>query len=100
MFISQEELSGALGDSLTNEVVARLRRLAQVPQLQLQILSRAALSEMWGENDYALEKYLAVHLAWSIEQERYTVSQNQLFLTAGHLQTRYGTPVYLVFEKT
>ncbi len=52
-----------------------------------------------GKDDYALEKYLAVHVAWSIEQKRYTTSPKQLIVTAGHLQTRYGTPVYLVFEK-
>ena len=99
MPVSHEELVAALGEPLTNEVVARLRRLAQIPATQLTTLSRSALSEVWGAQDYALEKYLAVHIAWSIEQQRYTKSHNQLFITAGHLQTRYGTPLYLVFER-
>src|SRR5690606_13755723 len=28
-----------------------------------------------------------------------TSSESQLYVTAGHLQTRYGTPLYLVFER-
>src|SRR5262249_57831330 len=47
---------------------------------------------------FALKKYLAVHVAWSIEQEQFTVNDNQLVLAAGSLQTRYGTPLFLVFE--
>jgi hypothetical protein len=99
MTFLHEDLIAAMGEPLTNEVVARLRRLAHIPPLQLTALSRSALSEVWGADSYVLEKYLAVHVAWSIEQRRYTTSQDQLFLTAGHLQTRYGTPLYLVFEK-
>ncbi len=99
MFIAHEEMLAALGDSFTNEVVARLRRLAHIPVPQLTALKNAALSEVWGTDEYALEKYLAVHIAWSIEQQRYTLSNNQLFVTAGHLQTRYGTPLYLVMER-
>lgn len=99
MCVPHEELVAALGHALTNEVVPRLRRLAHIPEPMLGNLSRAALSEVWGANDYVLEKYLAVHIAWSIEQHTYTVSDNQLFVTAGQLQTRYGTPLYLVFER-
>ena len=68
MPIAKVELVTALGDAMTNEVVARLRRLAHVPDAQIEALGRAALSENWGQNNYALEKYLAVHIAWSIEQ--------------------------------
>lgn len=99
MPFSKEELSAALGDPFTNEVVARLRRLAHIPQGIFTSLSSAALSENWGNENYVLEKYLAVHIAWSIEQDRYSTSNDQLFITAGHLQTRYGTPLYMVFEK-
>ena len=99
MPISKAELLAALGSAYTNEVVARIRRLAHTPRLQLENLARSALSETWGSDNYVLEKYLAVHVAWSIEQDRYTVSDDQLFVTAGHLQTRYGTPLYLVFER-
>lgn len=99
MPVSHEELVSALGDPQTNEVVARLRRLAHVPQVQLENLARAALNENWGTDLYVLEKYLAVHVAWSVEQQRYACGGNQLYFTAGHLQTRYGTPLYMVFEK-
>lgn len=99
MSFPKNELLDALGDPFTNEVVARFRRLAHIPQGIFTTLSSAALSEKWGNDNYVLEKYLAVHLAWSIEQDRYCTSNNQLFITAGHLQTRYGTPLYMVFER-
>jgi len=99
MPVTKQEMLATLGDSLTNEVVSRLRRLAHIPEPQFGTLSRAALSENWGNDNYVLEKYLAVHVAWSIEQDRYTCSSNQIFVTAGHLQTRYGTPLYIVFER-
>ena len=99
MLLSHDDLVNYLGEPYTNEVVARFRRLAHVPSALLTALGRSALSEVWGTENYALEKYLAVHVAWSIEQMRYTQSQNQLYVTAGHLQTRYGTPIYLVFER-
>jgi hypothetical protein len=96
---SRDELLNSLGQSQTNEVVARLRRFAHIPRIQLENLARACLHENWGNDFYVLEKYLAVHIAWAVEQERYTTSDEQLYVTAGHLQTRYGTPVYLVFER-
>lgn len=99
MVISKQELLDALGTEYTNEVVPRLRRLAHVPRPLLQGLARAALAENWGPNEYVLEKYLAVHVAWSVQQDRYTTTDTQLFVSAGHLQTRYGTPLYLVFER-
>jgi hypothetical protein len=99
MSFQKEDLLAALGEPYTNEVVARLRRLTHIPQAIFTELSKAALSENWGRDNYVLEKYLAVHIAWSIEQGHFTTSNNQLFVAAGHLQTRYGTPLYIVFEK-
>lgn len=99
MFIAHEEMAATLGNAYTNEIVGRLRRLAHIPFAHLGKLSDAALSEEWGRDNYALEKYLAAHISWSVEQKRYTLSDNQIFFTAGHLQTRYGTPLYLVFER-
>lgn len=99
MEIDKNELLAALESADTNEVVARLHRVAHIPRQLFEALARAALHENWGANSYVLEKYLAVHIAWSIEQDRYTTSDNQLFVTAGWLQTRYGTPLYLVFER-
>jgi hypothetical protein len=95
---SKDELLQAWGDPLTNEVVARLHRFAHIPQPLMDELAHQALTEAWGRDNYVLTKYLAVHLAWAVEQERFSSSQTQIYFTAGHLQTRYGTPLYLVFE--
>lgn len=99
MPVPKEELLAQLGNAFTNQVVARFQRLAHIPERWLNELSKAALHENWGNDGYALEKYLAVHVAWSIEQDRYTSSDGQLYVTAGHLQTRYGTPLYIIFER-
>jgi hypothetical protein len=63
MPVPKSELLSALGSSSTNEVVARLRRVAHIPDALLTDLSVAALSETWGNGNYALKKYLAVHMA-------------------------------------
>lgn len=93
----QSELIQQLGDGFTNKVVDRLHQFVYMTPVVVQQLAQDALNEEWGVNFYALEKYLAVHIPWSIEQGRYTHSHNQFYVTAGHLQTRYGTPLYLVF---
>lgn len=94
----RDQLLEQLGSPYTNKLVERLHRFTFVPRQIVDALAREALAENWGRDNYVLEKYLAAHLAWSIEQERYTHSENQFYTTAGHLQTRYGTPLYLVFE--
>ena len=93
----QDQLLEQLGDGATNRVVERLHRFAYMTPNVVHQLAQDALNEEWGNNLYVLEKYLAVHVPWSIEQNKYTYSHNQFFVTAGHLQTRYGTPLYLVF---
>ena len=95
----QAQLLEQLGPSATQRVVERLHHFAIIPDGRLEQLATDALSENWGQNRFVLEKYLAVHVAWSIEQGRYTHSENQLYTTAGSLQTRYGTPLYLVFQQ-
>lgn len=93
----QDLLLEQLGDPRTNKVVQRIRHFAYMRPPVLEHLTRTAFSENWGPNDFMLEKYLAVCIPWSIEQGKYTYSDNQWYVTAGHLQTRYGTPLYLVF---
>jgi hypothetical protein len=95
----QAELLQQMGDPSTNKVVERLARFAVLQPRVLEALEVAALNEHWGDHKYVLEKYLAVHVAWSIEQGKVTRSATQFYTTAGHLQTRYGTPLYLVFEQ-
>jgi hypothetical protein len=96
---AKETLLAQLGSSQTKFVTDRLKRFAWVDAALLERLAKEALTEEWGPNRYALFKYLAIHVAWSIEQGRYTHSDTQIYVTAGHLQTRYGTPLYLAFEE-
>lgn len=86
------------GTAKTAKVTERLKRFAFVPHSVVDRLVSDALSENWGTDDFVLYKYLAVHIPWAIEQERFSHSDNQLYLAAGSLQTHYGTPLYLIFE--
>jgi len=98
MFI--DDIKEPWGTPFVAQTVQRLRNFAYVPRQRIDELASAALTENWGENNFALEKYLAVSVWWAIEQERFTHSQErQLYFSAGTLQTRYGTPLYLVFER-
>lgn len=97
--VGKQELLEQLGSAYTARLTERLHRLAYIPDAVLARLSQEALSENWGNDNFVLEKYLAAHVAWSIEQERFTTSDSQLYISAGWLQTRYGTPLYLVFER-
>lgn len=96
---ADEELVSALGDAATNQVVERFRQFAYLPRHLLGALEANALAENWGPDSHLLEKYLAVHVAWSVEQGRVTRGEGQFYTTAGHLQTRYGTPLYLAFAE-
>lgn len=96
---SQQELLTQLGTPVTPTVIDRFKRFAFVSPKYVDALAHEALQEEWGKNRYVLYKYLAIHVGWSIEQGRFTQSENQFYVTAGHLQTRYGTPLYLVFER-
>jgi len=96
--VTQEELLEQLGSPYTRDVVPRLHRFAYVPEHLLDKLAGEALAEHWGKNNFVLRKYLAVHVPWAIEQGRFTQGEGQLYITAGQLQTRYGTPLFLVFQ--
>ncbi|GBQ43489.1 hypothetical protein CFR77_15275 [Komagataeibacter sucrofermentans] len=99
MTIRQEEILSAWGDPYTNRVVERLNNFAFIPHELLDKLAGMALNENWGVHNYVLKKYLAVQVAWSIEQGQFTQGDRQFYVTAGHLQTRYGTPIYLAFQR-
>jgi hypothetical protein len=96
---TQEELLAQLGPPYTNKAVERLHRFAFVPENLIEKLAQEALSEHWGRHNFVLRKYLAVHVPWAIEQGRFTEGDQQLYVTAGSLQTRYGTPLFLVFQR-
>jgi hypothetical protein len=97
--VTREELLEQLGSPYTPNVVARLHRFAFVPENLIERLAHEALTEHWGRNNFVLRKYLAVHVPWAIDQGRFTLGEDQLYVTAGQLQTRYGTPLYLVFQQ-
>ncbi|MEH1832105.1 MAG: DUF3825 domain-containing protein [Nostoc sp.] len=95
----RDTLVAQLGDPYTNKVVPRFKRFAFIRDELFENIAASALNETWGNKNFVLESYLAVHVPWSIEQGNFTHSANQLYVTAGHLQTRYGTPIYLIFEQ-
>lgn len=97
--VGREELLDTLGSPFTNRVVNRFHNFIYTPEEVLDQLNSIALSEEWGNNNFALTKYLAVQIPWSIEQGLFTIGENQWYVTAGNLQTRYGTPIYLVIER-
>lgn len=78
--------------------VRGLHAFAFLPSAQLERLAKLVLDENWGKDNFVLTKYLAEHVPLSLAQGRYASFDNQLIVTAGSLQTRYGTPVYVVFE--
>lgn len=97
---TKEEMLGALGSSATKEVVARFNKLGSVPNAILESLARDSLHEEWGDGYFALRKYLSVQIPWAIEQGRYVESDGTIYFAAGHLHTRYGTPLFLGFRRT
>lgn len=99
MTFEHDELVAAWGEPQTSRVVDRLHRFAFIPNELIEKLAETALPENWGRNNHVLKKYLAVQVAWSIEQTQYTEGDGQFYVTAGHLQTRYGTPIYLAFAR-
>ena len=76
-----------------------LHNFAYIPDDKLERLAAAVLDENWGRNHWVLERYLAVHVGLAAKQERFVTHEGRMVMCAGHLQTRYGTPVYLSFEK-
>lgn len=79
--------------------VETLHKLAWIPPDKLARLAAAVLEEKWGRNLWVLRKYLAIHIGLAITQKRTAWHDERLVLSAGHLQTRYGTPVYLSFDR-
>lgn len=80
--------------------VPALHSFAFVPQDRIDRLADLALDENWGNANFVLRKYIAEHLPRSLAQGRYSWFDEQLVVAAGHLQTRYGTPVYIVFRRS
>jgi len=79
--------------------VESLHKLAYVPDDKVARLATKILEENWGRNNWVLKRYLAVHVGLTVRQKRHVIHEGRVVLCAGHLQTRYGTPIYLSFDK-
>jgi hypothetical protein len=97
---------GTLQDGLARQFegtdwgsVKGLHNFAYIPDDKLERLKATILDEDWGKACFVLEKYLAVNIRLAAEQGRFTGDDNRVVFAAGRLQTRYGAPVYLVFER-
>ena len=66
-----------------------------VPGGRLNLLKELTPEEEWGQNNFVLLKYLAIHVRLAIEQDRYVWNGDQIVLTAGKLTTPKGIPLYL-----
>ena len=81
---TREEFLEQFGTAYTKNVVERFRRFAYIPKVVLEKLADEALSEDCGSNLYVLEKYIAVHVPWSIESNLFSQSDHQFYVAAGH----------------
>jgi hypothetical protein len=75
--------------------IQALFRFCYLPAGRLSYLKELAVDERWGNRDFALLKYLAVHLRLAVEQGCYLWNEDQLIMTAGDLTTKTGAPIYL-----
>ncbi len=66
-----------------------------VPGGRLNLLKELTPVEEWGQNNFVLLKYLAVHVRLAIEQGRYVWNGDQIVLAAGRLSSIKGMPLYL-----
>lgn len=76
----QDLLLSQLANAYTKSVVDRLHKFIHMRPDLLDKLSREVLKEDWAKDNFALEKYLAVQIPWSIEQGLFTEGLNQWYL--------------------
>jgi len=87
------ELLAAFGEEELS--VQALFRFCYLPAGRLSFLKDLAVVEEWGAKDFALLKYLAVHLHLAIAQGHFVWNGNQLVAPAGELTTPSGAPIYV-----
>lgn len=75
--------------------IQSLFRFCFVPGGRLGLLKDLTVVEPWGENNFVLLRYLAVHVRLAIEQGRYVWNGDQIVLTAGKLTTATGAPIHI-----
>ena len=94
---SREELCADFGEEYLS--IQSLFHFCFVPGGRLSLLKELTPDEEWGQNNFVLLKYLAVHIRIGIEQGRYVWNGDQIVMTAGHLTTAKGIPIYLGLVK-
>lgn len=90
---TREQLLADFGDEYLS--IQSLFQFCFVPGGRLSLLKELTPVEEWGQNNFVLLKYLAVHIRLSIEQGRYVWNGDQIVLTAGRLFSIKGVPLYL-----
>lgn len=88
-----EELLAAFGEEELS--IQALFKFCYVPAGRLSFLKDLAVPEEWGVRDFALLKYLAVHMHLAIAQGAFVWNGDQLVMSAGLLTTPTGAPIYL-----
>lgn len=90
---SREQLLADFGEEYLS--IQSLFNFCFVPGGRLHLLKDLAVPEEWGDNNFVLLKYLAVHLRLAIEQGCYVWNDDQIVVTAGRLMTPAGGPIYI-----
>ena len=90
---SREQLLVDFGEEYLS--IQSLFQFCFVPGGRLNLLKELTPPEEWGQNNFVLLKYLAVHVRLAIEQGRYAWNGDQIVLAAGRLSSTKGMPLYL-----
>jgi hypothetical protein len=90
---TREQLLADFGDEYLS--IQSLFQFCFVPGGRLSLLKELTPAEEWGQNNFVLLKYLAVHVRLAIEQGRYCWNNEQIVLSAGRLNSIKGMPLYL-----
>lgn len=90
---SVDELLASFGEEELS--IQALFKFCYVPAGRLSFLKELAVPEEWGARDFALLKYLAVHMHLAIAQGAFVWNEEQLVMSAGRLTTKAGAPIYL-----
>lgn len=75
-----------------------LMDFAYIPQDRLNDLRSVSSPEDWGQSDFVLKTYLAIHIYLSVIQNAYVYSDGQLRFRVGTLVSPDGSPIYVAFQ--
>jgi len=90
---TREQLLADFGEEYLS--IQSLFHFCFVPGGRLSLLKELTPVEEWGQNNFVLLKYLAVHVRLAIEQGHYVWNGDQIVLSAGRLSSIKGMPLYL-----